>query len=177
MLRFLHFIFGCFSLIVAINMSSNISTFIDLSSLAFVTLIPLFFTLAHHHHIDLVNAIVISIRGVKINQQLSNHYQEVLSTLRLTISGSGVIGLLVGFVSMLSNMDDASSIGPAMAVALLTPLYAIIASELFVAPMINRLRQSATSPPPKPVLKPSVVTLISIPTVMIMFIMLICIFV
>jgi flagellar motor component MotA len=177
MLRFLFFIFGCFSLIFAINMSSNILLFIDISSLAFVILIPLFFTLAHHHHLELIIAIVVSIRGIKVNQQSSNKYQEVLSTLRLTISGSGVIGLLVGFVSMLSNMDDPSSIGPAMAVGLLTPLYAIIASELLVAPMINRLRQSATSPPPKPVLKPSVVTLISIPTVMIMFIMLICIFV
>ena len=177
MLRFLHFIFGCFSLIIAISMSSNISAFIDLSSLAFVTLIPLFFTLAHHHHIELVNAIMVSIRGVNINQQLSNHYQEVLSTFRLTISGSGVIGLLVGFISMLSNMDDASSIGPAMAVALVTPLYAIIVSELLVAPMINRLRQSATSSPSKPLLKPTVVTLISIPTVIVMFLMIIFVFI
>ena len=100
MLRFLFFIFGCFSLIFAINMSSNILLFIDISSLAFVILIPLFFTLAHHHHLELIIAIVVSIRGIKVNQQSSNKYQEVLSTLRLTISGSGVIGLLVGFVSI-----------------------------------------------------------------------------
>jgi hypothetical protein len=150
--------------------------FINLNSLVFITLIPLFFTLAHHHPLELIYAIILSIRGTKLNQQSSNNYQQVLSTLRLTISGSGVIGSLVGFVSMLANMDDPASLGPAMAVALLTALYAIIGSELLVAPMINRLRQSSTSSHSKPPLKSAVITLISIPTSLIIFMMIIFIF-
>ena len=35
----------------------------------------------------------------------------------------GMMGTLIGLVNMLQNMDDPSSIGPAMAVALLTTLY------------------------------------------------------
>ncbi|MBO4291571.1 MAG: MotA/TolQ/ExbB proton channel family protein, partial [Lachnospiraceae bacterium] len=35
----------------------------------------------------------------------------------------GMIGTLVGLVNMLNNMSDASAIGPAMAVALITTLY------------------------------------------------------
>jgi len=35
----------------------------------------------------------------------------------------GMIGTLIGLVAMLSNMDDPKSIGPSMAVALLTTLY------------------------------------------------------
>ncbi|MBB1382944.1 flagellar motor protein PomA, partial [Shewanella sp. SR41-2] len=38
----------------------------------------------------------------------------------------GMIGTLVGLVAMLSNMDDPKSIGPSMAVALLTTLYGAV---------------------------------------------------
>ncbi|MDH3393992.1 MAG: MotA/TolQ/ExbB proton channel family protein, partial [Desulfobulbaceae bacterium] len=38
----------------------------------------------------------------------------------------GMIGTLVGLVQMLANMTDAASIGPAMAVALLTTLYGAV---------------------------------------------------
>lgn len=43
----------------------------------------------------------------------------------------GMIGTLVGLVAMLSNMDDPKSIGPAMAVALLTTLYGAIMANMF----------------------------------------------
>ncbi|MBZ0215663.1 MAG: MotA/TolQ/ExbB proton channel family protein, partial [Fimbriimonadaceae bacterium] len=42
----------------------------------------------------------------------------------------GMIGTLVGLVQMLSTMDDPSSIGPAMAVALLTTLYGALVANL-----------------------------------------------
>ena len=51
----------------------------------------------------------------------------------------GMIGTLVGLVTMLGNMSDPASIGPAMAVALLTTMYgAIIANVLFM-PMLTKL--------------------------------------
>jgi len=51
----------------------------------------------------------------------------------------GMIGTLVGLVIMLGNMSDPDSIGPAMAVALLTTMYgAIIANVLFM-PMLTKL--------------------------------------
>ncbi len=44
----------------------------------------------------------------------------------------GMIGTLIGLVNMLNNMEDASKIGPAMSVALLTTLYgSLIANWLF----------------------------------------------
>ena len=50
-----------------------------------------------------------------------------------------MIGTLVGLVIMLGNMSDPASIGPAMAVALLTTMYgAIIANVLFM-PMLTKL--------------------------------------
>ena len=51
----------------------------------------------------------------------------------------GMIGTLVGLVAMLSNMDDPKSIGPAMAVALLTTLYGAIIANMVATPMAAKL--------------------------------------
>lgn len=52
----------------------------------------------------------------------------------------GMIGTLVGLVAMLSNMDDPKSIGPAMAVALLTTLYGAMAANMVAIPIADKLR-------------------------------------
>lgn len=52
----------------------------------------------------------------------------------------GMIGTLIGLVQMLSNMEDPSTIGPAMAVALLTTLYGSIIANLFAIPVSKKLR-------------------------------------
>ncbi len=51
----------------------------------------------------------------------------------------GMIGTLVGLVQMLSNMSDPASIGPAMAVALITTFYGAIISNCFALPMVDKL--------------------------------------
>ncbi len=51
----------------------------------------------------------------------------------------GMIGTLVGLVQMLANMSDPSSIGPSMAVALLTTLYGAVIANLFMLPMSDKL--------------------------------------
>lgn len=51
----------------------------------------------------------------------------------------GMIGTLVGLVAMLQNMDDPKSIGPAMAVALLTTLYGAFLANVIALPMSNKL--------------------------------------
>lgn len=47
----------------------------------------------------------------------------------------GMIGTLVGLVAMLQTMDDPSSIGPAMAVALLTTFYGAMMANMFAGPL------------------------------------------
>ncbi len=51
----------------------------------------------------------------------------------------GMIGTLVGLVQMLQNMSDPSSIGPAMAVALLTTLYGAIVANVIALPIKDKL--------------------------------------
>lgn len=51
----------------------------------------------------------------------------------------GMIGTLVGLVQMLSNMSDPKSIGPAMAVALLTTLYGAMMANMLTLPIADKL--------------------------------------
>ncbi len=51
----------------------------------------------------------------------------------------GMIGTLIGLIIMLGNMADPSSIGPAMAVALLTTLYGAVVANLFAMPIADKL--------------------------------------
>lgn len=55
----------------------------------------------------------------------------------------GMIGTLVGLVQMLSTMDDPSTIGPSMAVALLTTLYGAVVSNLVALPIADKLNNKA----------------------------------
>ncbi len=52
----------------------------------------------------------------------------------------GMIGTLVGLVNMLNNMSDASSIGPSMAVALITTLYGSLLANWICTPTSNKLK-------------------------------------
>lgn len=51
----------------------------------------------------------------------------------------GMIGTLIGLVAMLQNLSDPSSIGPAMAVAILTTLYGALVANLVAIPMSKKL--------------------------------------
>ncbi|NLW78177.1 MAG: motility protein A [Ruminococcaceae bacterium] len=53
--------------------------------------------------------------------------------------GFGMIGTLIGLINMLKQMSDPSSIGPAMATALLTTLYGSFLANLIFSPMAAKL--------------------------------------
>ncbi|MFC4258412.1 flagellar motor protein PomA [Marinobacter lacisalsi] len=56
----------------------------------------------------------------------------------------GMIGTIVGLVQMLSNMEDPKSIGPAMAVALLTTLYGAMIATMIANPIADKLELRLT---------------------------------
>lgn len=51
----------------------------------------------------------------------------------------GMIGTLIGLVGMLANMDDPKTIGPSMAVALLTTLYGAVLANAICIPLADKL--------------------------------------
>ena len=52
----------------------------------------------------------------------------------------GMIGTLIGLILMLQNMDDPSSIGPSMAVALITTLYGSLLANWICTPVATKLK-------------------------------------
>ncbi len=52
----------------------------------------------------------------------------------------GMIGTLIGLVQMLASLDDPSSIGPAMAVAIITTFYGALLSNLLFLPIAGKLK-------------------------------------
>ncbi|MDL2317087.1 MotA/TolQ/ExbB proton channel family protein, partial [Desulfovibrio sp. OttesenSCG-928-A18] len=52
----------------------------------------------------------------------------------------GMIGTVIGLVQMLKTMDDPSSIGPAMAVALITTFYGAVLANLVFLPIVGKLK-------------------------------------
>ncbi len=51
----------------------------------------------------------------------------------------GMIGTLIGLIQMLNNMEDASTIGPSMAVALITTLYGSVIANWVASPTAAKL--------------------------------------
>ncbi|WP_076412672.1 flagellar motor protein PomA [Shewanella sp. UCD-KL12] len=64
---------------------------------------------------------------------------SIFQTLGDVAPAMGMIGTLIGLVAMLSNMDDPKSIGPAMAVALLTTLYGAVVANMIAIPIAGKL--------------------------------------
>lgn len=54
----------------------------------------------------------------------------------------GLIGTLIGLVQMLGKLDDPTTIGPAMAVALLTTLYGAMLSYIIFTPLASKLERT-----------------------------------
>jgi chemotaxis protein MotA len=51
----------------------------------------------------------------------------------------GLVGTLIGLVIMLGSLDDPSSIGPAMAIALLTTMYGAVLANMVFNPLASKL--------------------------------------
>jgi len=56
----------------------------------------------------------------------------------------GLIGTLIGLVQMLGHLDDPATIGPAMAVALLTTFYGAVLANMVFSPMASKLERNST---------------------------------
>ena len=65
---------------------------------------------------------------------------EIFTTMGTFAPALGMIGTLIGLVQMLQTLDDPGSIGPAMAVALLTTFYGSIMANIVCLPIAGKLR-------------------------------------
>jgi chemotaxis protein MotA len=77
----------------------------------------------------------------EINQSIERHTigANMFTLMAVYAPAMGMIGTLIGLVQMLANMSDPSSIGPAMAIAILTTLYGAIIANTFAQPLADKL--------------------------------------
>ncbi len=70
---------------------------------------------------------------------------DIFTSLAAYAPAMGMVGTLIGLVQMLQTMDDPASIGPAMAVALLTTFYGAVTANVVCSPMAGKLRLRSQS--------------------------------
>ena len=85
------------------------------------------------------------ILGTELKQIQEQHKvgQKIFSEMGKFAPALGMIGTLVDLVQMLGNLADPSSIGPNMAVALLTTLYGAMMANMYFLPMVTKLERRA----------------------------------
>jgi chemotaxis protein MotA len=72
-----------------------------------------------------------------------HHGHVVFKAFGEAAPGMGMVGTLIGLVSMFGHMDDPKKIGPGMAIALLTTLYGAVLSNVVMLPIADKLANSA----------------------------------
>lgn len=79
---------------------------------------------------------------IDMEQSLNRHNSnaEIFDTWAAFAGAYGMLGTLIGLVAMLMNMSDPSSIGPAMAVALITTFYGSLIGNVIGSPIANILK-------------------------------------
>ncbi len=78
-------------------------------------------------------------------QMRHNKGADIFTSIAAYAPAMGMVGTLIGLVQMLQTMDDPSTIGPAMAVALLTTFYGAVIANIFCSPMAGKLRNRSAS--------------------------------
>ena len=64
---------------------------------------------------------------------------------RMALRVGAALSTLIGLVAMLANLSDPTKIGPAMAVAILCPLYATLLAEFIFRPLSQRIESRVQS--------------------------------
>ncbi len=78
-------------------------------------------------------------KDIRLTVQRHELGQSVFKSMGDSAPAWGMIGTLIGLVQMLASMDDPASIGPSMAVALLTTLYGAVIANFICLPIAEKL--------------------------------------
>ncbi len=66
--------------------------------------------------------------------------QQLFLAMAKYLPGFGMIGTLIGLIAMLKTMNDPATIGPSMAVALITTFYGALLANLIFMPIAGKLK-------------------------------------
>ena len=85
--------------------------------------------------------VVRTLLGKDLKQGVERHEwgRKIFESMGEVAPAMGMIGTLIGLVAMLANMNDPKTIGPSMAVALLTTLYGAMLATMLAIPLADKL--------------------------------------
>ena len=89
-----------------------------------------------------LQAVVPQLRG-QAKQIRHAHSASVLRRAAEVAPAMGLIGTLLGLVQMLGNLSDPASIGPSMAIALLTTFYGAVLANMVFLPLASKLERNS----------------------------------
>jgi len=86
-------------------------------------------------------AIIRDLMELELSQMQARHSFKIklINMWAVLVPGLGMLGTVMGLVGMLRNLDDKASIGPNMALALITTFYGSLFSNVFFIPWANKL--------------------------------------
>ncbi len=82
-------------------------------------------------------------RNIESMRQRHSQSAGVLRRAAEVAPAMGLIGTLVGLVQMLGNLEDPSTVGPSMAVALLTTFYGAVLGNMVFTPLAGKLERNS----------------------------------
>lgn len=77
-----------------------------------------------------------------VNNMITRHNEGIgmMKTLGKLSPAMGMMGTVIGLIAMLKGLDDPSTIGPAMGVALITTLYGSLLANMVYIPIAGKLK-------------------------------------
>jgi chemotaxis protein MotA len=86
--------------------------------------------------------IIQDLMEIEISKMQARHAKKiaVLFQWATVAPAVGMLGTVIGLVAMMKNLSDKDSVGPNMALALITTLYGAIVAHFFCTPMAVKLR-------------------------------------
>jgi chemotaxis protein MotA len=87
-------------------------------------------------------AVIRDLLELELNQMQGRHGDKIglIGQWGALAPGLGMLGTVIGLIGMLQNLEDKASIGPNMALALITTLYGSMVSNLLMMPFAAKLR-------------------------------------
>ena len=82
-------------------------------------------------------------QGIDLEEERQRRAASMLRRASEVAPAMGLIGTLVGLVQMLANLENPDTIGPAMAVALLTTFYGAILGTVVMSPLAAKIEKNA----------------------------------
>ncbi|MDK2847394.1 MAG: chemotaxis protein MotA [Desulfuromonadales bacterium] len=79
-------------------------------------------------------------REIEYLEDRHDRGSDIMVSMGTYAPAMGMIGTLIGLVKMLQTMDDPSTIGPAMAIALLTTFYGAVIANVICLPISGKLK-------------------------------------